>query len=540
MNMLLRHGAYELYKDNDEDEMWEDEDINQILEKRATKIELEPGKPKEEGEDGASSSTMGISGLSGFSTAKFNFADSGADIDMNDKEFWSKILPPPVTAESLKQKIDSGDLDSSSLRVFVQDLKGLVDVATSSVEFTINKQQEKDTLIILLKQLASHPSFKDHDKKRFAHWCARLTGENKRRAVSIKAEKAAKAQKESRSTRSKKDDKKKSKRSRDENGKRKDKGRPNYNVDSMFDAYEEESEEPDSPRKKKRKVEPSKPSKSKKKEKEQKSKKHKESKRSKTKYREWSENSSEEIQVTRKSKDKKAKKEKKSKKEKKREKESSEEDTVAFDLVQQRLGKKRTTKGRKQESSTSGKEREKKKVKHEPVKTEPEENSNEQEDNLHSDADQSKQDTTPPNKNHKDDSKTDNLDTMLELLQQKSSCFDMPAIRLFGEQSGHSGDDAQDQWNKLSPEEQDDYRTEACDDAASKFLELQQDNEGDQWDTEVTDAFAQHCVSSFASCGPEEWKGQFAQLCEQVREALPGCLPEHPEVQLCRWLRKQK
>jgi chromodomain-helicase-DNA-binding protein 7 len=81
IDSLLKHGAYDLLsKDDDEaSNKFCEEDIDQILE-RATTVVHKPGVEQE-------------SGLSSFSKASFASSTSAPELDINDPDFWRKLLP---------------------------------------------------------------------------------------------------------------------------------------------------------------------------------------------------------------------------------------------------------------------------------------------------------------------------------------------------------------------------------------------------------------------------------------------------------------
>ena len=174
MNMLLRHGAYELYKEGDreqDDKALEEEDIDQILQ-RATKIDLE--NVNHEGGDGP----QAIHGLAGFSTATFAAKDEdGPDID--DENFWEKILPEQVTAMKLKAKLDADTkMDAPACQRFMLELRSLVEFFMDSDNAggkwapSNESIQEKEALSMVLEQVQTHPSFNAQDRKKVTRWLA--------------------------------------------------------------------------------------------------------------------------------------------------------------------------------------------------------------------------------------------------------------------------------------------------------------------------------------------------------------------------------
>jgi hypothetical protein len=83
LERLLRHGAYDLFKDGEaESKSFNEQDIESILAARSTEVEQEA--------KGQSTNLM--------STASFVPASAGADVDYNDPDFWTKLMPASVVA----------------------------------------------------------------------------------------------------------------------------------------------------------------------------------------------------------------------------------------------------------------------------------------------------------------------------------------------------------------------------------------------------------------------------------------------------------
>jgi len=133
IDVLLKHGAYVAYKDDSEEEkMLLEGDIDDIL-KRSSKVirwDQETAK-KEKG------------GVSHFSKASFNFEDKVLDID--DKDFWSKVLPQAKDVHGLSVLFSTdGSLSSEEDRTqFFRDLEPLVDGAIEQIgKFEVSPDHE--------------------------------------------------------------------------------------------------------------------------------------------------------------------------------------------------------------------------------------------------------------------------------------------------------------------------------------------------------------------------------------------------------------
>jgi len=100
---LLKKGAYDVFRDDDDKEAQKfmETDIDQLLEKSATKVTY--------GKDTSSIS----SGLGSFSKASFvaDIGDEGKDVDLDDPDFWEKAVgldAPVETPEEIAQMLDDG------------------------------------------------------------------------------------------------------------------------------------------------------------------------------------------------------------------------------------------------------------------------------------------------------------------------------------------------------------------------------------------------------------------------------------------------
>lgn len=82
LERLLRHGAYDLFKDGEADsKKFNEEDIESILAARSTKIEHE------------NKSSANLMSTASFVPAS---AGTGAEVDYNDPDFWAKLMPAAV------------------------------------------------------------------------------------------------------------------------------------------------------------------------------------------------------------------------------------------------------------------------------------------------------------------------------------------------------------------------------------------------------------------------------------------------------------
>lgn len=83
IDALLKHGAYDIFREGqDEGEQYYEEDIDKILERSSFTLKSDQ---QAAGEGGGA--------LSAFSKASFCSASSAPDVDLDDPDFWKKILP---------------------------------------------------------------------------------------------------------------------------------------------------------------------------------------------------------------------------------------------------------------------------------------------------------------------------------------------------------------------------------------------------------------------------------------------------------------
>ncbi|ETO15326.1 myb domain-containing protein, partial [Reticulomyxa filosa] len=96
INGWLKHGAYDVFRDDDtQADKFCAADIDQILEERATDIVFDEG-----------------TGESTFSKATFVSSDAAAGVDINDRDFWEKILPAELNPQEMLEQLNKGDFGS--------------------------------------------------------------------------------------------------------------------------------------------------------------------------------------------------------------------------------------------------------------------------------------------------------------------------------------------------------------------------------------------------------------------------------------------
>ena len=158
---VLKHGAYDLYKNNDDNEA--ELDIDAIL-KKSKKI-IHGGESQKEAE-GEEEEVQAVRGLAGFSKVTFNI--DGKDQIENDPDFWSKVLPEKLCSLSLARRLNGGTLGETpeELATFISDLVQVTDeevaaLGTGAV-FLQDKVQLQQQLEALITQVRDLPMFSAH------------------------------------------------------------------------------------------------------------------------------------------------------------------------------------------------------------------------------------------------------------------------------------------------------------------------------------------------------------------------------------------
>ncbi|EKE38751.1 hypothetical protein ENUP19_0038G0006 [Entamoeba nuttalli] len=130
---LLKYGAYGLLKDDDDkDNNFCEEDIDQIMEKRTSKVVWK-------GDQVAASSS--------FSKATF-VSETGDVIDLNDEHFWEKVLPKLRTPGQLFRDLEKAfELSTEELLVWLEQ---------NLEEFIIEMKQHIDSIVEAYNEAKGH------------------------------------------------------------------------------------------------------------------------------------------------------------------------------------------------------------------------------------------------------------------------------------------------------------------------------------------------------------------------------------------------
>eukprot|EP01063_Lacrimia_lanifica_P040330 TRINITY_DN9102_c0_g1_i3.p1 TRINITY_DN9102_c0_g1~~TRINITY_DN9102_c0_g1_i3.p1 ORF type:complete len:2162 (+),score=837.19 TRINITY_DN9102_c0_g1_i3:126-6488(+) len=158
---VLKHGAYDLYKDKgaDVDAQREAEGIDAILERSKKIVHGVNEAAANEADDASPAEGHAVRGLAAFSKVNFKVEDEALD----DPDFWAKLLPEEVNVSNLAKKINGSAQPSTPEEVaaFVSDLEkavkqevadlgpGLCLITTAA----LNKQQAMEALCVQVQGL---------------------------------------------------------------------------------------------------------------------------------------------------------------------------------------------------------------------------------------------------------------------------------------------------------------------------------------------------------------------------------------------------
>lgn len=178
MEQLLREGAYAVLLEDDTDMVKEfyEQDIDKILEQRSHVIITESGA-------GQTESWLNKRKKSG-STSKSMFtgesAKEHAEIDVNDPDFWKKVLPDLVTPDLMLQRLkevdaaaneDDGEERNEVLEKYMKDLsqmmEGMLDLNRR------NQLPERERVVcmkLLLRITLKVDSFDEEDRAKAQEW----------------------------------------------------------------------------------------------------------------------------------------------------------------------------------------------------------------------------------------------------------------------------------------------------------------------------------------------------------------------------------
>ncbi len=195
MEQLLREGAYAVLLEDDADVIKEfyEQDIDQILEQRAHVLVSEGG-------GGPTESWLNKRKATG-RTSKSMFtgesAKEHAEIDVNDPDFWKKVLPDLVTPDLLLERLkddsilgggEDGDDDAArdAIEKFMRDLtmmmEGMLDLNRRN---QLPERERAVCLKLLLRMTLKEDVFDEYERGQAQEWLSVMEGTRSRRARDV-------------------------------------------------------------------------------------------------------------------------------------------------------------------------------------------------------------------------------------------------------------------------------------------------------------------------------------------------------------------
>merc|ERR1711871_381889 len=202
MEQLLREGAYALLTEENDSELREfcEQDIDQLLAARSHKIIVEGNKQ--------TSSWLNKKRKAGRTRkANFGLADDEVNIDVNDPNFWTKVLPDLVTPEMMICRLkefedavkehekldeelqvdDDGEpilaVSEASAKKFMKDLKQMMDGLFDLKSRGQLPEREKDQCMQLLLNIQTKDViFSEDNISKASKWYNKLEGSRNRKA----------------------------------------------------------------------------------------------------------------------------------------------------------------------------------------------------------------------------------------------------------------------------------------------------------------------------------------------------------------------
>jgi SNF2 family DNA or RNA helicase len=185
MELLLKEGAYAVLLDDDEtqNDMKEfyEGDIDSILASRAHVHVTEGGQKTESWLNKKKKSRV----------RKTKFKDDGkdglmADVDVNDPDFWSKVLPDLVTPDSLLTRMDimneENEENKFDKKKFVKDLHSMMDgVLDLSMRGTLPDRDRQICMDLLLRFSLNEQIFTEKERVKANEWLGIIEGTRNRR-----------------------------------------------------------------------------------------------------------------------------------------------------------------------------------------------------------------------------------------------------------------------------------------------------------------------------------------------------------------------
>jgi superfamily II DNA or RNA helicase len=176
IDALLKYGAYDMFKDDDDSDakMFVQQDIDEILSKRS----------KVWNQQGAEARAAMAEGGSTFSKATFAVSSSEPAVDLEDSNFWQKIMPSDTkSAAKLWSRLEEGSvfMSDDSIDSFMADVAEQVDSVIAMRNRGLMPADMDLVMSTLDRIIRLDPSdFSDKDREQARDWIESI--ENPRRA----------------------------------------------------------------------------------------------------------------------------------------------------------------------------------------------------------------------------------------------------------------------------------------------------------------------------------------------------------------------
>lgn len=186
MEQLLREGAYAVLMEDDSDALKDffEQDIDKLLEQRARVLVTDGGAPTESWLNKKKS-------LSRTSKRMFtgDSAKDTAEIDVNDPDFWKKLLPDLVTPDTMLGRLnddslleEDGEPNDKAVEKYMKDLTQMMDgMIDLSRRNQLPDHERAVCLKLLLRITLKEDIFDEDDRLQAQDWLSMIEGTRNRR-----------------------------------------------------------------------------------------------------------------------------------------------------------------------------------------------------------------------------------------------------------------------------------------------------------------------------------------------------------------------
>lgn len=187
MEQLLREGAYAVLMEDDSDALKDffEQDIDKLLEQRAHVLVTDGGAPTESWLNKKKS-------LSRTSKRMFtgDSAKDTAEIDVNDPDFWKKVLPDLVTPDTMLGRLNDdslieaeyGEPNDKAVEKYMKDLTQMMDgMLDLSRRNQLPDHERAVCLKLLLRITLKEDIFDEEDRLQAQDWLSMIEGTRNRR-----------------------------------------------------------------------------------------------------------------------------------------------------------------------------------------------------------------------------------------------------------------------------------------------------------------------------------------------------------------------